>query len=150
MKNNIFKISFIVFILLFTFMFSACKKEEKIEYEDVIYLDREENIVYQSQIEKGKKLDENPFVEKEEGTYYIWDFESTKQEYNLDEVNDTVWIYGDLEYVDVEYKLYYNDELVHEEKLKYNLDYTFYPELPEYGVKKDERAVTFTPSSSHD
>jgi len=139
MKNNIFKISFIVFILLFTFMFSACKKEEKIEYEDVIYLDREENIVYQSQIEKGKKLDENPFVEKEEGTYYIWDFESAKQEYNLDEVNDTVWIYGDLEYVDVEYKLYYNDELVHEEKLKYNLDYTFYPELPEYGVKKDER-----------
>lgn len=137
MKNNIFKALEFILILLSLIILSGCKKEK--EYVRIYYLDRDENVVCESRVEKGAKLSENPFVSKEEGTYYLWDFEAAKLEYNLDEVNDIVWIYGDLQYVDVEYKLYYNDELVHEERLKYNLDYTFYPELPENGVKKDER-----------
>ena len=136
MKKNLFKIASFILIMFAVIILSGCKKE--IEYESVIYLDRDENIVYESKVEKGTKYEENPYVSKEEGSYYLWDFENAKNEYNFDSVEDTIWIYGDLNYVDVEYKLYYNNELVNETSLKYNLDYTLYPALPEDGVKKDE------------
>ena len=136
MKNKFFKISIFLLILPLLIL-SSCK--DKTEYASIKYLNRDDYIVYESKVEVGKKLDENPYVSEEEGTYYLWDFDSAKSEYDLDNVNGTIWIYGDLEYVDVEYKLYYNDELVNTERLKYNLDYTIYPALPENGVKKDER-----------
>ncbi len=136
MKNKFFKISIFLLILPLLIL-TSCK--DKTEYASIKYLNRDDYIVYESKVEVGKKLDENPYVSEEEGTYYLWDFDSAKSEYDLDNVNGTIWIYGDLEYVDVEYKLYYNDELVNTERLKYNLDYTIYPALPENGVKKDER-----------
>ena len=126
-----FKIYSLLFIFLSVLLLVSCKKQ--VEYEKIYYLDREDNLVYTQEYEKGKKLEETDliFLSAEEGAYYKWDYNGAKEEYDLDNVNDVVWIYGDKTYVDVEYKVYYNNELVKEETLKYDKDLTL-PDLPKY------------------
>ena len=129
--NSNFKFYTFLFLIISLLCLCSCKKT--IEYEKVIYLDEGDNIVYTQTVEKNSKFEEKDliFLSLKDGTYLKWNFEEAKNEYNLESVEDTVWISGKEYYVDVEYKVYYNNELVKEETLKYNQELNL-PELPKY------------------
>lgn len=139
MKNkNLNYFSYIFIIVLFLFTFS-CKKKE---YVKVYYLDRDtDTIIFEEEVEKGTKLEEKEVLQKEEGYYYTWAYTEAREEYNLDSVEDVVWIYGDVKPTSVHYQVYYNEELVKEADLAYNKTFNDYPALPENAVKKDENTT---------
>ena len=123
MKNLFKYVSFLFIFVIALFLF-ACKKTE---YVKVYFLDRDDNLITQTNAIVGQAFDKFPFVGITDGTYYLWDKENC--EYSLDNVTEAIYIYGDVEKVDVTYNFYLNNEFNSSYTDKYSNEYIM-PSLP--------------------
>ena len=139
MKNRFFKYFSYIFIIALLVFIGGCKKKE---YVKIYYLDRDTDaVIFEDEVEKGTKLEEKAELQKEEGYYYKWAYTEAGSEYNLDAVEETIWIYGDVCPSLVHYQILYNDELVKEVDLTFDKTFNDYPSLPLHAVVTDEKAT---------